>query len=111
MHRKQNAAVNPRCYRVVVSPVLRAGHALQDKAISCAVLLRCQEFLILPEEIALYHVFIGEVCSHEWVVPTFEWQRASGLLARKYGLDGHMPTRAHLQKKARLLRARPRDLK
>src|ERR1700676_1537608 len=54
MHRVRNAAVNPRCYRIIVSPVLRAGHALQDKAIACAVFLRCQEFLILPEELALY---------------------------------------------------------
>src|SRR3984893_11890985 len=64
MHRVQNAAVNPRCYRIIVSPVLRAGHALKDKAIPCAVFLRRQEFLMLPEELALYHVFIGEVCSH-----------------------------------------------
>src|SRR5271157_3278666 len=103
MHREQNAAVNPRCYRIIVSPVLRAGDALKDKAIPCAVFLRCQELLLLPEELALYHVFIGEVCSHQWVVPTFERQRASGLLARKYRLDGHVPTHAHTQKKACLL--------
>src|ERR1700757_4782694 len=28
MHGIQNAAVNPRCYRIIVSPVLRAGIAL-----------------------------------------------------------------------------------
>src|SRR4029077_20255013 len=63
MHRVENAAVNPRSYRIIVSPVLRAGGALKDKAIPCAVFLRCQEFLMLPEELVLYHVFIGEVCS------------------------------------------------
>src|SRR5205814_8977293 len=36
MHREQNAAVNPRCYRIIVSPVLRAGHTLEDKTIPCA---------------------------------------------------------------------------
>src|SRR5580700_8951691 len=102
MHRVQNAAIDPRCYRIIVSPVLGAGDALKDKAIPCAVFLRCQQCLILPEELALYHVFIGEVCSHEWVVPTFEWQHASSLLARKYRLDGHVPTHAHMQKNARL---------
>src|SRR5215469_15750917 len=102
-HREQNAAVNPRCYRIIVRPVLRAGLALKDKAIPCAVSLRCQELLILPEELALYHVFVREVCSHEWVVPTFEWQNASGLLAGKYRLDGHVPTHAHMQKQDRLL--------
>src|SRR5258708_389592 len=65
MHRIQNAAVNPRCYRIIVSLVLRAGLALQDKAIPCAIFLRRQGFLILPEELVLYHVFIGEVSSHE----------------------------------------------
>ena len=38
-----------------------------------------------PEELVLYHVFIGEVCSHEWIAPTFERQRASGLLASYLG--------------------------
>src|SRR6266436_2250457 len=103
MHRIQNAAVNPRCYRIIVSPVLRAGLALQDKAIPRAIFLRRQGFLIFPEELVLYHVFIGEVSSHEWVVPTFERQRASGLLARKDRLDGHLPSRVHMQEKARLL--------
>src|SRR5215470_13968245 len=103
MHREQNAAVNPRRYRIIISPVLRGGHALKDKAIPCAVFLRRQKFLVLPEELALYHVFIGEVCSHERVVPTFEWQHASSLLARKRRLDGHMPTNTHMHKKARLL--------
>src|SRR5208337_4829808 len=63
MHWEQNTAVNPRCYRNIVCPILRAGHALKDKAIPRAIFLRCQQFLILPEELALYHVFIGEVCS------------------------------------------------
>src|SRR5579863_423098 len=103
MHRIQNAAVNPRCDRIIVSPVLRAGLALQDKAIPCSIFLRRQGFLILPEELVLYHVFIGEVSSHEWVVPTFEWQRASGLLARKYRLDGHVPGHGHVQEKPGLL--------
>src|SRR4029077_1031810 len=103
MHRVQNATVNPRCYRIIVSPVLRAGLALKDKAIPCAVFLRRQEILILPEELVLYHVFRREVCSHQGVVPTFEWQHASGLLARKYRLDGNVPSHAHMQKKARLL--------
>src|ERR1700691_2703406 len=109
MHRVQNAAVNPRCNRIVVSPGLGAGHALKDKAVACAIFLRWQEFLMLPKELVLYHIFIGKVCSDEWVVPTFEWQHAGGLLARKHRLDGHDPTHAHLQEKARLLRARPRD--
>jgi hypothetical protein len=103
MHGVKNAAVNPRCYRIIVSAVLRAGLALEDKAIPCAVFLRRQQFLILPEELVLYHVFIGEVCSHNWLVPVFEWQHASGLLARKSRLDGHVATHAHVQKKARLL--------
>src|SRR6266436_4327762 len=103
MHRIQNAAVNPRCYRIIVSAVSRAGLALQDKAIPRAIFRRRQGFLILPEELVLYHVFVGEVSSHEWVVPTFEWQGASGLLARKDRLDGHLPSRVHMQEKARLL--------
>src|SRR5438128_4097512 len=73
MHRVQNAAVNPRRYGIIVSLVLRAGLALKDKTIPCAVFLRRQGFLILPEELVLYHVFIREVRSHEWIVPTFVW--------------------------------------
>src|SRR6202007_2355249 len=44
MHRKQNAAVNPRCYRIIVSPVFGARLALQDKAIPCAIFSRGQGF-------------------------------------------------------------------
>ncbi len=58
---------------------------------------------MLREELALYHVFIGEICSDEWVVPPFERQHGSSLLAGKYRLDGHVPTRGHMQKNARLL--------
>src|SRR5271163_1790278 len=110
MHWVHNAAVNPRGYRIVVTPVLSAGHALKDKAIPCAVFLRRQKFLMFPEELALYHVFIGEVRPHECVVPTFEWQHASGFLARKQRLYGHVPTHVHIHKKARLHCAWPRDL-
>src|ERR1700733_48134 len=60
MHWVQNAAVKPRSYRIIVRPVLSAGRALKHKAIPCAVFLGWQEFLILPEELALHHVFVGE---------------------------------------------------
>src|SRR5882757_5085606 len=102
MYGVQNGAVNPRSCRIIVSPVLRAGLALKDKAIPRAVFLRRQGLLILPEELILYHVFIGEVRSYERVVPMFEWQYASGFLARKHRLDGDVSRDAHMQKKARL---------
>src|SRR5256885_14884291 len=55
MHRVQNGAVNPGCCRIIASPVLRAGLALKDKAISRAVFFRRQAQLILPQELSLYH--------------------------------------------------------
>src|ERR1700730_5281623 len=109
MHRIQNAAVNPRCYRLIMSPILRAGLTLQDKTIPCAVFLRWQRFLILPEELVLHHVFIGEVSSQQAVVPTLERQHAGGFLAGKYSLDGQLASYAHMQKKARPRGARSGD--
>src|SRR5580704_18035573 len=107
MYGKQNGAIKPRCHRIIVSPILSAGLALQHKAIARAIFLRRREFLILPEKLVLEHVFIREVRSHEWIVPMFKRQGASSFLTRKHRVNGHVPTRAHLQKKDGLLRARP----